>query len=299
MRTLPPGLRDHLDTGTTTLCHCWRLETQAGEVLGFTDHDRGLTIDAVTYEAQAGFSASEIESSLGLSVDNLEAAGALNSDHLSEARLLAGDFDNATVEVWLVNWQDVSQRLLMRKGNLGEVTHGSLGFQAELRGLAHVLNQPKGRIFQFGCDAVLGDARCGVDLGDPQFSTSCVVTSAEDNRRLVVSGAESFAEKWFAKGTANFTVGANAGRTGEIKFHRWAGAGTLIELWQPMPHDIQAGDTLLLKAGCDKQFTTCKAKFANALNFRGFPHIPGDDFVLGYATQGDPKNTGGSRNAAS
>jgi hypothetical protein len=29
------------------------------------------------------------------------------------------------------------------------------------------------------------------------------------------------------------------------------------------------------------------AKFANGLNFRGFPHIPGNDFVLSYARAGN------------
>ena len=53
---------------------------------------------------------------------------------------------------------------------------------------------------------------------------------------------------------------------------------------------IAAGDAFTLRAGCDKQFATCRAKFANAVNFRGFPHMPGDDFVLSYATQGDPDN---------
>ena len=39
------------------------------------------------------------------------------------------------------------------------------------------------------------------------------------------------------------------------------------------------GDTFTVTAGCDKQFATCQAKFANAVNFRGFPHMPGNDFI--------------------
>ena len=132
MKTLSPGLRSHLDSGATTLCHCWKLTTRENENFGFTDHDRDLVIDGVTYEAMAGFTASEIESSLGLAVDNLDASGALSSDALSEARLRAGDFDHAEIEIWRVNWQDVSQRVLMRKGPLGEVTHGGVGFTARL-----------------------------------------------------------------------------------------------------------------------------------------------------------------------
>ena len=294
MRTLPPGLQAHLDGGATTLCRCWKLVTPASEAMGFTDHDRDLAFDGLTYEAQTGFAASEIQSALGLSVDNLEATGALTSARLSETRLAAGDFDNAAVEVWLVNWQDVAQRLLLRKGNLGEVTRGTTGFTAELRGLSHVLNQTRGRIHQFGCDAVLGDARCAVDLGTAAFSAPATVISGEEDRRLLVSGLAALAEGWLARGTAVFNSGANAGRRAEIKFHRIGPAGILIELWQPMPFPVVSGDTLTVRAGCDKQFATCRDKFANAVNFRGFPHIPGDDFVLTYAAQGDAANDGGS-----
>jgi uncharacterized phage protein (TIGR02218 family) len=295
MRTLPAGLREHLDSGATSLCHCWRLETRAGDVMGFTDHDRDVAFDGVTYEAQAGFTASEIESSLGLSVDNLDAAGALTSDRLSEARLKAGDFDHAEVEVWRVNWQDPAQRLLMRKGHLGEVSHGTLGFTAEVRGLAHLLDQPKGRLFQFGCDAVLGDQRCTVNLELPAFKGTGTVTAVEDNRRFTVSGLGLFDDGWFARGTIEWTSGANAGRGGAIKFHRRSGTTVVIELWRETAFAALGGDGFIARAGCDKQFSTCQTKFANTVNYRGFPHIPGDDFVLSYATKDDPRNDGGKR----
>ena len=35
----------------------------------------------------------------------------------------------------------------------------------------------------------------------------------------------------------------------------------------------------MLTAGCDKQLATCRAKFANAASYRGFPHMPGNDFL--------------------
>ena len=96
MRTLPPGLSAHLASGATTLCHCWKLAPLIGPVLGFTDHDRDLIFDGVTFEAQAGFEASEIESSLGLSVDNLEASGALDSMQLDAEKLRA----SVSLEQW-------------------------------------------------------------------------------------------------------------------------------------------------------------------------------------------------------
>jgi uncharacterized phage protein (TIGR02218 family) len=296
VRTITPALQAHFDSGATTLCHCWKLTKASAETLGFTDHDRTLSFDGVAFEESAGFNASEIESFLGFAVDNLEAEGALSSSRLDEAKLLAGEFDNAAFEVWLVNWQDVSQRLLLRKGNLGEVTRGEHAFTAELRGLAHALSQPKGRIYQFGCDAAVGDQRCGVDLDLAAFRHDAAVASPQENRRFIADGASAFAENWFARGTVEFVTGNNAGKRGEIKFHRKLTSGAQIELWQPMPQAMAAGDQVILRAGCDKQFSTCKTKFSNTANFRGFPHVPGDDFVLTYVSRTDSGNDGGSRN---
>lgn len=281
MRSLPPGLKAHLASGATTLCHCWRLQTKAGEAMGFTDHDRDLFFEDTLFEADAGFTATEIDQSLGLSVDNLEASGALSSDRLSEARLAAGDFDNAAVSLWRVNWRDVSQRVLLKRGNLGEVTRGKDFFVAELRGLAHLLDQPRGRLFQHGCDAALGDARCGVNpvpLGGEARVISC-----EARLRLEASGVQSFAAGHFAGGTARFLSGPNAGRLCQIKLHRAGAAAASLELWQALPYQPLPGDRMFLSPGCDKQFATCRDKFANTLNFRGFPHMPGDDVVMRYA----------------
>jgi uncharacterized phage protein (TIGR02218 family) len=290
MRTLPPGLQAHLDGGATTLCHCWKLVPLNGATLGFTDHDYDVSFDGVTYEAQAGFEASEIESSLGLSVDNLEASGALESTQLDAERLRAGDFDHAAIEIWKVNWQDVSQRILLRKGHLGEVTHGGVGFTAEVRGLSHVLNQSKGRVFQFGCDAAVGDARCGVNLEAAAYRVAGAIVNIEENRRLTVSGPGSFSSGWFSQGTLTWTSGLNSGRVEEVKFH----SGVIVELWEAASFAVSAGDGFVIRAGCDKQFSTCKAKFANASNFRGFPHLPGTDFVTAFASRSD-QNNGASR----
>ena len=37
---------------------------------------------------------------------------------------------------------------------------------------------------------------------------------------------------------------------------------------------------LRFEAGCDKQAPTCRLKFNNFLNFRGFPDIPGEDWLM-------------------
>ena len=76
--------------------------------------------------------------------------------------------------------------------------------------------------------------------------------------------------------------------------HGKSAGGVTIELWQRLSEPIEAGDTFRIVAGCDKQFTTCRTKFANVPNFRGFPHVPGNDFMLSIASRRD-KNDGKSR----
>ncbi|HSC17809.1 MAG TPA: DUF2163 domain-containing protein [Rhizomicrobium sp.] len=294
MKTIPPDLQAHLISGATTLCWCWKIVRGDNVALGFTDHDMAVIFDGVTYEAVSGFTASEVQSTLGLAVDNLTVLGALSADAITEADLAAGFYDNAGIEIWRVNWAAPEQRVLMRKGNLGEVKRGKTAFQAEVRGLAHLLNQPVGRAYGYSCDADLGDARCTIDLTGPLYRGVGTVATITDARRFTASGLDSFADQWFSGGKLTWTSGANANRAMEVKRHGVVGSRVSIELWQQMSESISIGDAFIVTAGCDKQFGTCKAKYDNAVNFRGFPYMPGNDAVTSYPTQSQPLD-GGSR----
>jgi len=297
MRTLPPGLAAHLASGATTLCRCWRISRRDGEVQGFTDHDETLVFDGTPFAAGTGFEGTEIEARLGLAVGGHEIHGALAADSIAEADLAAGRYDDAKVELFLVDWSAPENRLLLRAGNLGEVRREGAAFAAEVRGLAHRLNEENGRLYSPTCDADLGDVRCGVDLDDPAYRGEGTVSAVEGTGLVRVSGLDGFADEWFSRGRLQWTGGANAGLAVEVKEHR-AGAGEVrISLWQSMAESISTGDTFAVTAGCDKRFETCRTKFANALNFRGFPHMPGNDFVVSYPVSGEPGHDGGvSRN---
>ncbi len=287
MKTLPTGLQAHLDSGTTTLAWYWRLTRNDGQVFGFTDHDLPLTFDGTTFEPESGFTASEIRTGSDLSVDAQDAEGVLTSSTITETDILDGRWDNAEVEIWRVNWQDVSQRVLMRRGAIGKVRRGRVQFVAEMRSLAHVLNQTVGRTFQASCDAALGDARCGVNLNDPAFKGSGTVVMVTGDRSFTASGLSAYADGWFALGTLTWTAGANAGRKVEVLSHAVGTTDVTFTLLEAPVRAIAVGDSFDITAGCDKRFETCKARFANAVNFRGFPHIPGQDTVIRYAAKGD------------
>lgn len=292
MRDVPPALQAHLDSGVTTTARCWKLVMANGTVRGFTEHDRDLIWDGVTFRAATGFTGSAIEAQTGLAVGDQAIAGVLSDDGISAAELEAGLYDGARVETWLVNWAAPAQRLMLHAGEIGEVTRGAHGFEAEIRGIAARLNVAVGRTYQPVCDAVLGDARCGVDLSDPAFRAEGAVSADGDGRVLMVSGLESFDENWFAGGVLTWLSGANAGLRAEVR----RSTGTVLELWRAAPSSVSADDAFRVTAGCDKRYATCRTRFANGAKFRGFPHMPGNDWMSAYPAEGE-RHDGGSLSA--
>ena len=280
MRELPLGLEAHLGSGATTMCWCWRLERRDGETLGFTDHDRDLEFGGVSYEAAAGMTASELTESVGLGVNNLEVTSAVSSNRLDEKDLAGGLYDDARVEIYRVNWQDTEQRVLMRAGSLGEVKRSGAAFSGEVRGLAHYLQQPKGRLYQHTCDADLGDDRCGVNANAAEYQGFGTIDVVQSNKRFSATGLTAFDAGWFARGLVVFTSGAASGQSMEVKRHTDIDGTIWIELWQNVAGPLSVSQTFTVTAGCDKAAQTCRSKFNNMINFRGFPHMPGPDFVL-------------------
>lgn len=287
MRQLPPALAAHLASGATTLCHGWRLTRRDGTVLGFTDHDRDLVVDGTPLHAASGIQGTESALAQGLAVTGAELAGALTSGALNEDDLAAGLYDGAVVDLFLVNWSDPTHFVLLRRGVMGEVRSADGAFTAEIRSLADALNETRGRLYSARCDADLGDARCGVPLDDPALQGTGSVSVVDGALRLTVSGLSAFADGLFARGRLVFTSGANAGFATEVKSHQIEAGEVVLRLWQRPPRPVAPGDEVRVSAGCDKQFATCRDRFSNALNFQGFPHMPGNDFVITVAVPGE------------
>ncbi|MDO5757296.1 MAG: DUF2163 domain-containing protein [Rhodobacterales bacterium] len=284
MKSLSPALQSHLNSGTTTLAWCWKITRADGLVLGFTDHDRPLSFSGTDFEAESGLSPSEIRAGTDLSVDSQDATGALTSDRITETDIVDGRWDNALVEVWRVNWEAPGQRVLIRRGAIGELRRGRMAFVAEVRSMAHVLGQTVGRVFQGGCDAALGDGRCCVDLNSAAHCGTGAVVDLIRDRAFTASGLTGFVTGWFSFGYLEWTSGPNTGRQAEVLLHELASSTATITPLEAPVRSIETGHAFAIFAGCDKRPETCAAKFGNMLNFRGFPHIPGQDTVIRYAT---------------
>jgi uncharacterized phage protein (TIGR02218 family) len=287
MRTLDLGFKAHIESGATTLATCWNLLRTDGVVLGFTDHDLPLSFDGTDYAPNDGLDGGTVDGKLGAQVDTTEVVGVLSSDAIAEADIAIGRYDGATVETWRVNWRDVSQRLLLSRTTIGEIVREDGQFRAELRSGQQGLNQTRGRLYGALCDATFGDARCTVDVTAPAYSATATVVAVRDRNSLALSGLGGFAAGWFSLGRGSWTSGARAGLTDAVMSHVREGSTDILSFVQPVGDWVVAADTLTAIAGCDRAFATCRDRFANTVNFRGFPHIPGNDFVLTYPRSGD------------
>ena len=144
------------------------------------------------------------------------------------------------------------------------------------------MNQPQGLAYQRSCLAVLGDGKCRFDLTQPGYFTQRAVEEVVDQRVFRFAGFAGFDDRWFERGRLVGVTGAASGLVGLVKNDRIVGSVREIELWQSLGSDLVAGDLIRIEAGCDKRAATCRVKFANFLNFRGFPHIPGEDWLTSY-----------------
>ncbi len=288
MRTIPEDLAARLASGVTTLAHVWRIVRRDGASFAFTDHDAPLVFDGIACEPMTGLAAGALEKSLGLGVDTASVSGALSSAAITEADLARGLWDGARVDVYRVDWSDPGLRVHLFAGRIGEVRRGQAAFEAELRGLQAPLNVPVGRVFSRFCDADVGDVRCGKDIETGAFRGDGVVTALLEGGAFSASGLEAFEADWFTRGRLSWPGGAIS----EVAAHRVEGGAAVLELLDGAAPEV--GAVFAIYAGCDKRFETCRAKFGNTLNFRGFPHMPGNDAVQAGPNVSAPMD-GGSR----
>lgn len=276
---------------TTNIARCWAVTRADGMVLGFTDHDAVLRFDGIAFRPDAGMTAHAVVQGLGLAVDNTEAQGALSDDAITGADLAAGRWDAADVQLWEVDWTETANRRLVFRGSLGEVTQQGGAYRAELRGLAEALNRPQGRVYHARCSAVLGDGHCRFDTAREGYRAEGRITALDEGGgRLVLAGVPAHAAGWFDHGVAEFLTGEAAGLRAVVKIDAAPKAGIrTVDLWGAPGSAPAVGDRVRLTAGCDKRAETCRGKFLNFLNFRGFPHLPPEDWLIAPQANGAPR----------
>lgn len=210
MRDVPEDLAARIESGAARLCHAWIVTRADGGRLGFTDHDRPLTVDGVVCSPSEGWGVGAGEAETG------GAAGTATAEGAAGEGFDPGTFDQASVELWRVDWSEPELRVPLWAGSMARLTLVDGAFTAELDGPAAKLDRAVGRTYGRACDARFRDARCGV-------------------------ASDAFPGM-----------------------------------------------------SCDKRWRTCVDAFGNGANFRGFPHVPGDDFIAAAPVVGG-RHDGGKR----
>ncbi|MFZ4687731.1 MAG: DUF2163 domain-containing protein [Polymorphobacter sp.] len=261
-----------LTADLTLLATCWQVIRRDGVALGFTTHDRPLVIGGMRFASAPGMAPSAVVSSDDLAVDTMEVAGALSADVITGADLAAGRYDGAAVQLFLVDWRNPDAgRQRLARGTLGTVEAGTgpdAGFVASLRGPTAAFDVGRIETYSPECRAELGDWRCRVAMRGRVVRTAVV---AGDGEFLEVAGIEAGAD--FVAGSVRVLAGVAAGLERQLL----AAEGARLRLDEPLALPI--GTAVELRQGCDKRFATCVTRFGNGENFRGEPHVPGNDVL--------------------
>jgi uncharacterized phage protein (TIGR02218 family) len=285
MKAASSGLAAHIALGQTTLASCYRVTRTDGVTQGFTDHDQDLVIDGVTYMASSGFSKFNLTDKSNLEMSQMQVDGMINAG-MTAADLRARKYDYADVQIFAVNWANLSQgKIILLTGKFGPVTINEYGFQVELNGMAARLSNVRGDLYQPSCRVDLGSTECGVDVDS--LMQSGTVATTDGARNLTATGL-SAADTYFAGGLLTWLTGNNTGDSVEVR--SWTSGGAALVLYLKARAAIVVGDTFKVQPGCDKLFSTCRDKFSNIVNFRGEPYIPGTDYLLTIPDYKGPQN---------
>lgn len=265
--------RTFFDRELDTAATFWRIFRRDGVTLGFTSHDRDLTFGGVRHRAAPGMVPAAIRLTSDLSEENAGVEGALSHDAISESDLAAGLFDQAGIEVGIVDWETREDRILY-SGNLGRIEDDRTGFSGELRSAKAVLQQDLVPRTSPTCRAAFCGRGCG--LSAPRFTSRIVVAEVDaDLNRVRIEGVSS---DDYLDGQVRFLDGPQTG----IAFAIVGADGEWLALDRPLHEGLVAGTPAELREGCDHTLSTCSTRFENAVNFRGEPFLPGNDLLARY-----------------
>lgn len=261
------------DGELTTIAMCWRLERSDGAGLALTSHDQAIVSEGITHIPAPGITPASVTRSLGLDAQSAEIAGALSSDALDANDLSLGRWDGARVRLTAVDWQAPAQdAITLIAGELGGVAIDGDAFSAELNGAAARLEEPVCPATSAECRAQFGDKQCRVDLAGRTITAQ--VVNSNDGELTV----DQTLDGKYLLGRLRYMSGANCGLSSIII----AVNGTSVVVRDLPRAPVEAGCRIELREGCDKRFETCATRFANAINFRGEPHLPGNDLLTRY-----------------
>ncbi|MFL6739183.1 MAG: DUF2163 domain-containing protein, partial [Sphingomicrobium sp.] len=194
------------------------------------------------------------------------------SQAISEADMLAGRWDAAALVLTSVDWDGNAGAHELLSGELGQIVSKDGSFEADPLGTAAKLGRPICPMTSPECRATLGDPGCSVDMAGRSLRARVTAVAAHQ-----ITVDEPVDDR-FCFGQMRFLGGpANGERRTILSIE-----GQQLALRTAPSGDVAVGTPVEIVEGCDKRLETCSARFANAVNFRGEPHLPGNDLLTRY-----------------
>ena len=251
----------------------WRIWRRDGIALAFTSHDRSLRFDGMVHRAAPGMVPAAIRATADLTEDSAGVEGALSHDAIRADELAAGLFDDAAIEVGIVDWSSHERQSLYR-GTIGRIEDDGRSFSAELRSAKAALERDLVPRTSPTCRAIFCGPGCG--LSARRFTSRQPLSAIDpDTSRVRFDGIDPVL---FVDGRVRFLGGPQTG----IGFGVVAIDGDWLILDRPLANGTAPGTAAELLEGCDHTIATCAGRFDNALNFRAEPFLPGNDMLARY-----------------
>jgi len=257
-----------------TVATWWRVYRKDGVTFGFTSHDRDLRFGGISHKTAPGMIPSAIRLTSDLQPDSAEIAGALDHRAITAKDLAAGRFDGARVEMGLVDWETFETQVLYA-GSIGSVSQDGPQYSADLVSQKAELLRATIPRTSPTCRAEFCGKGC--NLSPAFFTHDASITSVDLTDNAVTISADVPATD-FLDGSLVFLGGVEAG----AQAHVAAIDGTRLILDRLFDEGVSIGDRVEIREGCDRRWATCKTRFANAVNFRAEPFLPGNDLLTRY-----------------
>jgi uncharacterized phage protein (TIGR02218 family) len=239
---------------------CWRVQS-IDKVFCFTDADTDIIFENETYLTGGYFTPGAIYSSSELGQDNFTIYGTIDGEVITQDALLAGEFADAYLEVFLIK---NNEKIILKTGWVGGVKYANNQFSLAIASLGAKTNKIIGNCYSPNCRAEFADQYCKINK--EHYSFEGEVSSLAENSNIVIDVKRNEPDHYFSGGVLELY---NGKKYNVLGFYE----GKII-LDSVFDLKLELGDKYRITAGCNKTLEHCINKFSNVINFRGEPFIP-------------------------
>lgn len=279
MRNLSANMISYLANDITSLQLCWEIRRTDGVSLYYTEYDNDVIINGNTYKKRNAGIGQSLKFQDALKGNNSNIDMILNDDSITINDLYSFKYDNAEIYVSIIHPDNPDDQVKLVYGKLGNTKINQDKATIEFQSISILLDKNIGRKYTYDCDAELFDSYCSANQTGHIFNNQSP-TGIDPTKPFTVFTDTNLNKEndWFTNAYIKWLTGNNKGIETKVKSYK----NDIITLSLGMPFEIDVNDTYLIYSGCDKSFTTCKEKFSNVRNYKGFPYIPNADEMVKY-----------------